>query len=197
MDGIEKIIERINAASAEECAAIAQEAEKNCEAIRADYAQKVQSAYDSAVKSGELEIKLDAERLVRNAKLDARKELLGAKQEAMDMAFEAAKQKLASLGEAEYVAWLAGMACEASGGTGELIFSKRDAALAEKVVAKANEALLSQGKQGGLTVSDETRDMDTGFVLRDGRLEVNCTLSAILDMKRKDIAAAVAGMLFG
>ena len=41
MDGIEKIIERINAASAEECAVIAQEAEKDCEAIRADYAHKV------------------------------------------------------------------------------------------------------------------------------------------------------------
>ena len=196
MDGIEKIIERINAASAEECAVIAQEAEKDCEVIRADYAQKVQRVYESAVKNGETEARLVAERFVRNAKLNARKDILTAKQEAMDMAFAAAKAKLEAMDEDKYVAWLADMACEASDGSGELILSKRDAALGDKIVAKANEALLAKGKKAELTVSTETQDLDAGFVLRDGKLEVNCTLSAILDMKRKDIAAAVADMLF-
>ena len=196
MDGIEKIIERINAASAEECAVIAQEAEKDCEVIRADYAQKVQRVYESAVKNGETEARLVAERFVRNAKLNARKDILTAKQEAMDMAFAAAKAMLEAMDEDKYVAWLADMACEASDGSGELILSKRDAALGDKIVAKANEALLAKGKKAELTVSTETQDLDAGFVLRDGKLEVNCTLSAILDMKRKDIAAAVADMLF-
>ena len=196
MDGIEKIIERINAASAEECAVIAQEAEKDCEVIRADYAQKVQRVYESAVKNGETEARLVAERFVRNAKLNARKDILTAKQEAMDMAFAAAKAKLEAMDEDKYVAWLADMACEASDGSGELILSKRDAALGDKIVEKANEALLANGKKAELTVSTETQDLDAGFVLRDGKLEVNCTLSAILDMKRKDIAAAVADMLF-
>ena len=196
MDGIEKIIERINAASAEECAVIAQEAEKDCEVIRADYAQKVQRVYESAVKNGETEARLVAERFVRNAKLNARKDILTAKQEAMDMAFAAAKAKIEAMDEDKYVAWLADMACEASDGSGELILSKRDAALGDKIVAKANEALLAKGKKAELTVSTETQDLDAGFVLRDGKLEVNCTLSAILDMKRKDIAAAVADMLF-
>lgn len=196
MDGIEKIIARINASAAEECAQIAQKAAEECEVIRADYAQKVQSAYESAVHSGELKINLDAERIIRNAKLDARKDMLFAKQEILDIAFEAAKKKLSELPEEEYVAWMAAMASEATSGSGELILSPRDSALAQKLVNKANEALAAKGKKAELTASSETRDMDAGFILRDGKLEVNCSLQSILEAKRQNIATKVAEMLF-
>ena len=196
MDGIEKIIGRINAAAAEECAAIAQKAQQDCDAVRAEYAHKVQVAYESAVHNGELEINRDTERIVRNAKLDARKELLFAKQEILDSAFEAAKQKLLNLPEDKYVAWLADLACKASDGKGELILSRRDSALGEKILAKANEALLSQGKKGELSISPETGDMEAGFILRSGRLEVNCSLQSLLDSKRQEIAVKVADKLF-
>ena len=196
MEGIEKIIERINAAAADECAVIAQEAEQACEAIRADFAQKVQEAYESAVQSGELEIGLDADRVVRNAKLNARKEVLSVKQEVLDAAFEAAKKKVCEMSEDKYVAWLVALAAEASNGTGEIILSQKDSKLGEQVVAKANEALAAKGKKGELTVSTDNREMDAGFVLRDGNLEVNCTLDAILEMNRQSIAAKVAEDLF-
>lgn len=196
MDGIEKITQRINAAAAEECAAIAQKAAEECEVIRAAYAQKVQRAYESAVHNGELEIKLDADRVIRNAKLDARKDILFAKQEILDAAFDAAMQKLCNLPEDEYVAWMSGLACKASGGKGELIFNQRDRAVGEKVVAGANEALRSQGKKAELSLSSEIGDMEAGFMLRDGRLEVNCTLQSLLNSKRQEIAAKVAEELF-
>ena len=196
MDGINKIIERINAAAAEECAVIAQEAAQACEVIRADYAQKVQSAYETAVQSGELEIGLDADRVVRNAKLNARKEVLSVKQEVLDAAFAAAKKKICEMPGDKYVAWLVALASEASNGVGEVILSQRDAKIGAEVVAKANEALVAKGKKGELTVSTDNRDMDAGFVLRDGNLEVNCTLDALLDMNRQSIAAKVAEDLF-
>ena len=158
MDGINKIIERINAAAAEECAVIAQEAAQACEVIRADYAQKVQSAYETAVQSGELEIGLDADRVVRNAKLNARKEVLSVKQEVLDAAFAAAKKKICEMPEDKYVAWLVALASEASNGVGEVILSQRDAKIGAEVVAKANEALVAKGKKGELTVSTDNRE---------------------------------------
>lgn len=196
MDGIEKIIGRINEAAAEECAQIAQKAEADCELIRAEYAQKVQHAYESAVHSGEQDIKLNAERVVRNANLSARKEVLGVKQELLDAAFKAAKKKLSELDESKYLNWLAGIAARVSDGSGEIILSARDLALGEKLVAMANEALIANGKKGELTLSQETKEIDAGFILRDGRLEINCSLDAILDMKRKDLAPKVAEELF-
>ena len=113
------------------------------------------------------------------------------------MAFDAAKTKLSTLSEDKYLAWLVNMACEVSNGSGELILSKRDAALGERVAAKANEALVSQGKKGELTVSQDVCDIDAGFILREGKTEADCSLSAILEFKRKNMAAAVADILFG
>lgn len=197
MDGIEKIIGRINAAAAEECAAIAQKSQQDCDALRAEYAQKVRSAYESAVQSGQLDISLDAERVIRNAKLAARKELLSAKQQLLDAAFDAAKQRFCQLPEGEYLDWMAAMLSKASDGKGEIILAARDRALGEKLAAKANEALEAKGKKGELTVSSETREIDAGFVLRDGKLEINCTLDAILEMNRQGLAAKVAEELFG
>ena len=196
MDGIEKIIERINAAAAEECAAIAQKAEDECTAIRGEYEKKLQAAYETAIYNGEREINLDTDRLVRNARLDARKELLLAKQNILDGAFQAAKQKLLELPEDQYIAWLASLACQASEGSGEIILSSRDRGLGEKLLAKANEALAAKGKKAELRLSDETRDIDAGFVLLDGRTEVNCSLSSILGDKRQAIASKVAEKLF-
>lgn len=196
MDGIEKIIERINAAAAEECAAIAQKAESDCAAIRSEYEKKLQAAYESAIEKGEKEIGLDAERTLRNARLDARKELLLAKQNVLDTAFQTAKEKLLNLPEDQYIAWLASLACKASDGSGEIILSARDKELGEKLLAKANEALIAKGKQAGLKLSNETRNIDAGFILLDGRTEVNCSVSSILEDSRQAMAAKVAEKLF-
>ncbi len=196
MDGIEKIIERINSVSAEECASIALQAEKDCELIRADYAQKIQKAYDSAMKSGEIEINLDAERYIRNAKLDARKDILSTKQDILDKVFEAAKSKLKAMPENEYIDWLVSLICKISDGTGEIILSKQDKQLEDKIIAKAREALLASGKKPELTISAESRNIDAGFVLIDGKTEVNCSISALMELKRQEIATKVAEQLF-
>ncbi len=196
MDGIEKIIQRINAAAAEECAAIAQKAEAESEVIRAEYAQKLQKAYENAIHSGEREIDLDADRVVRNARLNARKQLLGVKQELLDTAFEAARKELCAMPEDKYIDWLAKLACQTSDGSGEIILSPKDAAIGEKLVAKANEALSACGKKAELKLSAETRDIEAGFILQDGKMELNCSLSAIMEVRRQDIAAKVAEKLF-
>ena len=196
MDGIEKIIGRINAAAAEDCAAIAQKAQQECEAIHRDYAQKVQSAYENAIKNGQREIALDAEHIIRNARLDVRKELLQTKQQILDSAFTAAKEKLRQLPEDEYIAWLAHMAAEASSGSGEIILSHKDTAIGGKILEAANQALLKKGKKAELSLSTESKEMNAGFVLREGRLEVNCSLDALLEMKRQQLAAKVAEELF-
>lgn len=195
MDGITKITERITAAAAEECAAITKEAEASCEAIRADFAQKAAAAYESAIQSGEIEVSLDAERIVRNANLNARKEVLSIKQEVLDAAFDAAKKKFCDMPEDKYVAWLVAMAADASEGVGEIILSQRDSKLGAEIVAKANEALTAKGKKGGLTVSTENREIDAGFVLRNGNIELNCTLSTVLAANREKLAAKVAADL--
>ena len=47
-----------------------------------------------------------------------------------------------------------------------------------------------------LTVSQETRSTDGGFILRDGRIEVNCTFGALIRAERERTAGEAAKLLF-
>ena len=111
-------------------------------------------------------------------------------------------------------------------GRGQLIFSPADRARVGKaVVVAANEMLarasapklpeeLTGGPAGALldrmvtgasalltgsaalTLAEETQPMDGGFVLRDGRVEVNCTFDALIRLQRNELAGQVAKVLF-
>ena len=47
-----------------------------------------------------------------------------------------------------------------------------------------------------LTLADETKEMLGGFILRQGNVEMNCTVDIILELIRGEAAAEVAKVLF-
>ena len=47
-----------------------------------------------------------------------------------------------------------------------------------------------------LTLSQETREMDGGLILREGNVEINCAFETQLRLLRESMAAEVAGILF-
>lgn len=111
-------------------------------------------------------------------------------------------------------------------GREEIIMNARDReAVGAKVVARANALLakaaapdmpseLKESKAGNLltkvvtgasallqgtamlTLSPETREMDGGLTLKDGKVEINCAFETQLRMLRETMAADVARMLF-
>ena len=75
---------------------------------------------------------------------------------------------------------------------GEAAESKAGAIL-DKVVAGA-AALLNGTAM--LTLAEETRPMDGGFILSDGAVEVNCTFDTLIRLQRGALAGEVAKVLF-
>ena len=71
--------------------------------------------------------------------------------------------------------------------------SSKAGSLLNKVVA-AGSAIL-QGT-ALLTLSQETREMDGGLILREGNVEINCAFETQLRLLRGSMAAEVAGILF-
>ena len=165
------------------------------------------------------------ERLVSAAQMEARKTLLTAKQEMVERAYQRALEKLRSLPQEQYVELLAALLVRASStGREEVVFSPEDREGAGKAaVARANELLAKEAApelplgdgvvanllnkvaagvsafaQGTamLAVSEETRDISGGFILKDGRIEVNCTFDALVRAEREQTAGEVAKLLF-
>ena len=55
---------------------------------------------------------------------------------------------------------------------------------------------IAAGKGGSLKVSRETRDIPNGFVLVYGGVEENCTLKAMFEAKRDELADKVNHLIF-
>ena len=66
-------------------------------------------------------------------------------------------------------------------------------AVLSAVVTGANALLQGTAM---LTLSQETREMAGGLMLRDGNVEVNCAFETQLRVLREEMAAEVAGILF-
>ena len=79
-----------------------------------------------------------------------------------------------------------GVAAKAASGTvGEIL---------GKVVAGVSA--IAQGT-AMLSLSEETRPMRGGFILKDQNVEVNCTFETLVRLQRAETAGAVAKKLFG
>ncbi len=195
MDGIEKIIDRISGDAQREVDDVLAQARAEADKILSQYQAQAQAEADDILTRGEKAAVERGERLASVAQLECRKDVLRAKQEVIEEAFQLAMDKLTQLPQEAYVSLLADLAVEASSkGTEKLIFSVADRARVGKaVVVAANEKL---GDKGQLTLAQETRPMQGGFILSDGAVEVNCTFETLVRLQRGTLSTQVADVLF-
>ncbi len=194
MNGIEKITARIAEDGKAENDALLAQARAQAAEIAAKYQTEARAAADDILAQGRKNAEARARHLDSTAQMECRKAVLAAKQDVIEEAFQAAHKKLLDLPQAEYVTFLAGLAAKASvTGKEKLIFSANDKAKVGKdVVAAANKKLAA----GELTLAEETRPMDGGFILSDGAVEVNCTFDTLIRLQRGALAGEVAKALF-
>ena len=221
MNGIDKITQRIGADTQAEIDRILADAAAQAEAAADKFRTQAEAEDRDLLAKSERAAAEREERLVSAAQMEARKTLLTAKQEMVERAYQRALEKLRSLPQEQYVELLVRAS---STGREEVVFSTEDREGAGKAaVARANELLAKEAApelplgdgvvanllnkvaagvsafaQGTamLAVSEETRDISGGFILKDGRIEVNCTFDALVRAEREQTAGEVAKLLF-
>lgn len=138
------------------------------------------------------------ERMLSRAHLDARNSILEAKQKAIDNVLNAAVERVSQMADSEYENLLERMLLNSvETGDEEVIFSKRDRERIQPAFfARVNEKLASSGKKGMLTLSNETMNITSGFVLRRGGLEINNSIEAQIRILRDSLEGEIASLLF-
>jgi len=196
MKGLDKITARIEEDGRKEIDALLDAAKAEAAEIAAGYGRQAKAEAEKILERGRQAAAQREERLDSVAQLDCRKAVLAAKQELLDEAFDRACQQLRALPEDKYVDLLARLAVQASAtGREKLIFSQADRARVGKaVVLRANEKLAES--KGMLTLSEETRPMEGGFILSSGDMEVNCTFATLVRLQRSALSGQVAKVLF-
>lgn len=204
MNGIEKITGQIDADVQKEIGAALDQARAQAKEIEARYESQAQTQGEALRRKGEQDAALRRERLVDVARLEARKTLLAAKQDMVGQAFDLALKKLLELPDQEYIALLAKLAVAASRtGREQVILSQKDRSrYGKQAVTMANDMLAKKAgpraaeSAGMLTLAGESRPMAGGLILRDGRVETNCSFEVLIHLRRDALSAEVARVLF-
>lgn len=198
MKGTEKIIAHIEKDACTQAQTILDKAKEQAEAVAAEGKAKAQEKYWELVRVGTKDCEDLVARENRIAEMEAKKDILTLKQEKISAAFAKASEMIVAMPEADYVAFLAKKACEASSnGMEEIVFNARDKEAVGKAVAKkANEMLAAAGKLGKLTVAEDVKDMAGGLVVRQGGIEVNCSIEKLVEFCKNEMSSAVAATLF-
>lgn len=198
MKGTEKIIAHIENDAKAQAQAIIDEANRKAEEVRSAGEKAAQEVYDKLIREGKAECEAMLNRKIRMAEMEAKKEVLGAKQERVVETFAKAVSLICALPREEYAELFAKMAAKVSvSGTEEMYFCKNDKdECGQRIADRANELLAAQGKVGKLTVAEEAVNICGGFVLIENGIELNCSAEMLVDRCHKSMVAEVANELF-
>lgn len=193
MNGLEKIVARMEADTQAACDALAASAAENAAAILRDCQAQADAAAQDSAQRAAAQAAAHLEHLNGSSHLACRQRVLAAKQQLIDEAFARTAQALAALPQAEYVDLLASLAAENGSGDEELLLSKADR---DAVGAAVVEAANAKKPGAAFRLSEETRDTGGGLVLRRGRVELNCSFTEKLRQLRQEESSSVAKLLF-
>lgn len=161
--------------------------EKNTETMIAAIAQETMD------KIGE-----ENRRIKSQAEMDAKLQLLQAKQELLQSAFNRALEMLATLpDEKKKPLYLKNLLIAVEQGQEIIKVATGERLLWEDIVKQANQSLAQSGKQGKLTLAAEPAQIRGGFLLNGETYEVNGSLDALLASHQERLRPEVARILFG
>ena len=193
MNGLEKIVARMEADTQAACDALAASAAENAAAILRDCQAQADAAAQDSAQRAAAQAAEHLEHLNGSSQLACRQRVLAAKQQLIDETFARTAQALTALPQAAYVDLLASLAAENGSGDEELLLSKTDR---DAVGAAVVEAANAKKPGAAFRLSEETRDTGGGLVLRRGRVELNCSFTEKLRQLRQEEPSAVAQLLF-
>ncbi|QCX33010.1 hypothetical protein FDN13_04390 [Caloramator sp. E03] len=138
------------------------------------------------------------DRLIARAQLDARNLILSAKQQVIDKVFSLVIERVSSMNNDEYANFIKKLLINnVETGDEEVIFSSKDKErINTNIIDEVNAELKRQGKNGNLKLSSEVRNILSGFILKKGGLEINCSIDSQIRAFRENLEGEIATLLF-
>lgn len=167
MTGTERIKSKILEDAEARAGQILEQAETEANKIRESALKEAEQKRIEILKKGESDGREVYRRMLSEANLEGRKEVLKAKQDMVEAAFTAAMEKLCRLPDTDYQNLLEDMAAEAAiNDRGEILLTDQDKKRINKdFINNINEKIASSGKSGKLALSQDSIKAAGGFVL--------------------------------
>ena len=188
MAGVNTILNEILQQAEEEAKGILQEANAQADSVKAAAEADAQEIRGRYAEKAEQDAKNYDERISSQIDLKRRQALLSAKQSVISEIIGKAYDKLMAQDENAYFEMIKKVLAENIDYTkdGEILFSKKDK---DRLPFGFLVDMQLQGfvKGGGIKVSSETANIDSGFILRYGGIDQNCSLKALFSEKQEEL----------
>lgn len=183
----QNIINKIIADAKADAEIIIDTAKKEANGVIASAKERAERENASYMNLAQAEADKARAKEISGADMAAKKMILSKKQELLEDVIKEAEKKLLNLKPKEYAEVVSMMLDSTDKGKDvEVILSEKDKAVLSSVVAAK-----------GFKVSDESRDITGGFVVKKGDIEYNYSFESIIAVEHEDIEQIVAEILFG
>ena len=196
MAGLDKILEKIQKEGEANAASILAGAKEAAEKVLQAARDEAGSRTAAADAETDRMVAAAGQRYASLADTQKKQAFLSAKQEMIRGCIDKAREHLLKQDAASYFAMVEKQLKQhLSARDGILYFSPEDKArLPEGFAGKVQE--LAQAAGGTVTLSEETRNIEGGFVLAYGGIEENCSIGSIFEEKADELADTVQRVLF-
>ncbi len=193
MTGLEKIIDQINIDTDEICKGIKNKSIQYCKEIL----NSATTEAENIILNGESEANLKSSDIISRAQsaaiLEKRILMLRAKQCIIKDSLKKSRNYLCSLPRDEYFELIVKLiSIYSEEEQGEIYFSSDDLSR----LPEDFEILLNSVAKGELIISSEPVDIDGGFILKYGGLEINCSFSAMFASQKEIFTDEISAILF-
>lgn len=195
---VDKITEKILSDAQAEVKGIQTEIAKKTEKILAEGREQAAALEKEAEEEAKRRAEDQKGKDIATAELELRKALLAQKQGLIQQVFDQALKRMANLKGQEYQRFITKLLLNVvEVGDEQVVFSgSGDHEIGEKLLEEVNARLAKEGRKGNLRIVREDRDLQGGFILRRGKMEVNCSLKALFNTVREELEPQVSGILF-
>jgi V/A-type H+-transporting ATPase subunit E len=192
------ILKKIKGDAEGEASRIIREAEARAQGIIAEAEKEAQEKTRKDLLQAQAELEEEKRRIMALERLEARRDLLMAKQEAVDAVYAEVLEHLYNLPDGEYISLVRKSVLETveTGQETLLISSKDQARITPEFLGQLNSELEKRGLPGSLKMEVIEEDLDGGVMLRGEGTEVNLTFAQMLESIKEEMEPEVIAILF-
>lgn len=193
----EQVVEKILSEAKAEADKIKSEAQQKASAQEAELKAELENFRKETEILAQKASQEKKRRMLAAARMDMRKELLNCKVGLLNEVFDKARKKIKELPEKQYHEFVESLMHKAiESGDEEVIIGAKDSRLSNGLVKRVNRKL-GPGFKGNLQLAKDTADIDGGFILRRGNIQVNVSVDVLLAEAKEQMEMELAAELFG
>ena len=194
MTGLEAILSQIESDARQEADELLSSAKAKVEEILVNAKEEAAKKSQEILQEGEKKAQDIRDRADSAAMLARRNNMLAFKQQVIREAIDSTRASLEKAPDKEYFEMLLQLAARfAREGKGEMRLNRRDL---DRLPGSFEADLKQAVPQADITVSKDPCDIENGFLLVYGGIDVNCTFRAIFEEADGELRDAVGKILF-